>query len=293
MKERVIRWYKIWKQNPFILKLFSGLSTILLFASIISAILITIFSEVTSYKLNFSYLGFENFLTIYSFPLKSFAAFLALFTIYVTLKRTKTAEQQIEIAVKQNRLNNFFTFRKEFVDHFKYGEYWKMINIFLPKEKTYEEVFLNIFHRLYGSYSDFSPDLISDANNELNKLRDMVNNPYLEKTRLEFKTDAEIEEFIMFVKDFKYSSSKISDVITSVVSINYLVKLKIDSNDYYKKYGADIITIVNLYFDCYFLNELNTFLYLNVNKILYLELSISYFLKAIGIDRLPSDFNKL
>lgn len=93
--------------------LFRTISLFLMVVGIISAIFISISIELWTYRLNTSPEGFDSFLDIFDFPIKAFAGSLALFTIYITLRRMKVSEdqlqtsrEQIQLITEQNRISN-------------------------------------------------------------------------------------------------------------------------------------------------------------------------------------------
>lgn len=181
MKNKLFNFYKGWKKNSVILKLFSILSTLLFCISLISSILISINSDVASLNMAFSYEGFDNFLTIYSFPLKSFAGFLALFTIYVTLKRTYAAEKQIEIALEQNRISNYFKYRDEFVKHMEAGSFYKYYLFYVDEKGRPQEIFYSLFNYCYGSILDFDNKIKPGVINEIHSFfKEIRNTPDME-----------------------------------------------------------------------------------------------------------------
>ncbi len=290
MKTILFNFYKGWKKNSFILKLFSSLSTLLFFITIISSILISIYSDVNSLGLDLSYEGFDNFLTIYSFSLKSFAGFLALFTIYVTLKRTRAAEKQIEIMSEQNKLNNYFQFRNAFVMHFESSDFWKLIKKFHPRSMTPKEVFYKVFYQLYGSYTDFDPKFNKRVLSQFNILRTLLDNPNVASELFLFDSPEKIYGFMEEIGKSEYKGFILTNFLSSVLSITYMAEVNLGDNLYYKEKGSELRQIIALYFDVLFLKELGIFASIELNKLAFLEINIHLFLKGIGINYLPEDF---
>lgn len=290
MKKRIIETFSQWKQNPIILRVFSGLGLLLFVISVLSTILITIFSKVTFLSWNLSHLGFENILDIYDFPLKSFAAFLALFTIYVTLKRTRAAEQQIELTnkqimlnVEQNRISNYFKYRDEFVKHFEVGNFHKYYRSYI-NEDTAAGVYNPLFNKLYGSIRDFNHEIKAYILEDIQLLFSEANDFTLIKKK-KTQLPNEPHELIDFL--YNKTNSWENNIRFGYFNVTYQLALKFVHNaenikEKVIEFGEDpLVDMMELYFNIQFLIELKVFAGIETKSAGKLIASIGYILHLL------------
>lgn len=286
MKTVILNLYKGWKKNSFLLKLFSILSTLLFCITIISSILISIYSDVNSLSLDFSYEGFENFLSIYSFPLKSFAGFLALFTIYVTLKRTYAAEKQIEIMSEQNRISNYFKYREEFVKHCQHSLYAKYYYQFVDSQSSNEEIFHPIFEYYFGSLTSFN-----------NKIRDDVYRDVLAFSQLTSKLpDGDEKNFYSDLLVYQMTVNKSNSpqkksylAPSEIMTATYISKLELSNASKEIIYNDGFQTLLVFYFHSFILREVGAFAGVHVNHPFYLYYQLRKIKEKYNL-RLPIEY---
>lgn len=87
----------------------SLLSTVIFFFFII----VDKFSQI---QLDFSQEGFTFFFDLFDFPVKLLTAGAVLFGLWLTIERMKQTEKQIDSIVSNNRFNNFYKHKEEFVN---------------------------------------------------------------------------------------------------------------------------------------------------------------------------------
>lgn len=73
------------------------------------------FFQTSAYSFDPSTKGFSVFLKIYEFPIKLATASVVLFGLWLTIERMKQTDKQIESIVSNNRFNNFYKHREEFI----------------------------------------------------------------------------------------------------------------------------------------------------------------------------------
>lgn len=174
----------IWLNYPISLKTFSLASLLVFLISFFSWIVI--FIKSIHIPLDPSAEGLDEFLRLYSFPIKSFAGFLALITVFATIKRViitdeqlKVASTQLQLVSEQNRLSNFFKYREEFVNHMTSSYFHKFYSKVHPS-KSSKELYYPYFYELYGSVKDFNatlnPNALTDISDFLKSHEQIVNN---------------------------------------------------------------------------------------------------------------------
>lgn len=174
MKEKLVKIVSQIKGYFASTVLFRTISLFLMVVGIISAIFISISIELWTYRLNTSPEGFDSFLDIFDFPIKAFAGSLALFTIYVTLRRMKTSEEQlkttrvqISLITEQNRISNYFKYREEFTKHFEAGLIHKFYRKFVDDKAIAQELYYPLFQYFYGTLKDFTGEIKPAVRNEV------------------------------------------------------------------------------------------------------------------------------
>lgn len=290
MRKRFLDLLKKYKQTFSILVLFKALCIVLLLLSLISALLITIFSGVLISSWNLSNSSFENLLNIYSFPVKSFAAFLALLTIYVTLKRMKATEQQIELTQKQiqinleqNRISNYFKYRDEFVKHFESGRFHKFYRGYLNEENNVEGIYYPIFNFFYGSIKEFDHNIKDNLLVDIQLLYDDANKFTLFRRN---DTRRDINTLIKYFHDTTNSWESI--IRSSYFDITFrMATAFVNSNEKIKEYVEELgdgpfIEMMGLYFNILLLNELKAFAGIETKSAGTVTNSIVYLLNQLG-----------
>lgn len=186
----------------FSIQLFDGLSILIFLIAVLSFLWI-LFFESWQYNWDGSGKGFETFVSIYSFPIKSFGVFLALITLIYAIKRAnttegqlKTAEAQLTAVIEQNRLSNYFKFREEFVKHFVHLDISNFIEcINNNTNSTIENIYFKLFHKLYGSYNNFNENMLEDVRQSIDGFYENVYASSLNRKIIP-KPDTDVEELL-------------------------------------------------------------------------------------------------
>ena len=154
-------------------KLFLVASIALFLLSLVSAISIII----TEYplKLSLNNQGFANFVTYFSFTIKSLTATLATFAIWLTLERLSQTERQIDAMMDNNKFNNYTTHRQEFINHLKESSLFEYMSI---AEKVSPHVFITPLYQTYysESYLDFRPYMKVSIKNKIDTFYNKIIN---------------------------------------------------------------------------------------------------------------------
>jgi hypothetical protein len=169
------------------------------------------------------------------------------------LKRTQATEIQ-------NRFNNYFQFRKEFINHFRAGYYFKLLIKYVNQNLDAEDVFSQIFHKLYGTYGDFTPMFTSNAKEQISLVKRISKDPLMKIFPSHNKESG--EELIKKIYSYNYETFFLTgsnSFIFAVSVIKNYDNAKIFKDDDFQK--ATHICLA-LLCDLYFLRELNKFIIL-------------------------------
>ncbi|MCF8240760.1 MAG: hypothetical protein K9J16_05185 [Melioribacteraceae bacterium] len=160
------------KNYSLILKLFwiVGLvSSMLIFLYIL-------FFQSTTYKFNTTIEGFSGFLTVFDFPIKLLTASVVLFGLWLTIERMKQTDKQIDSIVSNNRFNNFYKHREEFLKSFEKFKFLKKIKEFQehhrknklvpPAKKIHIEIDPELAPKLYKTLFYSKAKKFSDKMND-------------------------------------------------------------------------------------------------------------------------------
>jgi len=104
--------------------------------------------------------GWNGFLNYYSPQLKIAGVGLAFFIIWMTAERMKQTQDQIRSIVENNRFNNFYKHRDEFIKHLSSQQF--MVNIAKYSDFNLNDLLLT-YHRMFytSRYENFSPEIHS------------------------------------------------------------------------------------------------------------------------------------
>jgi len=117
----------------------------------------TLICESTIY-FDFTSQGWSDFLDYYSPQIKIAGVGIALFALWMTAARMKQTEDQIRSIVENNRFNNFFKHRDEFVKYFSSQQF--MINLAKYSNQNLNDLLLS-YHGMFftRSYENFESKL--------------------------------------------------------------------------------------------------------------------------------------
>lgn len=140
---------------------FKWLSIILL----IFSLLILLFNIVacTSIPFRFDIIGIENLIKNYSTTIQIFTYFLGTFAIWLTLNRMLQTKEQITLIEDNNRFNNYFLHREQFLTQFKDNIFFKEFEDLTNRNpEPHVMVLYNTFY--YKSHNNFVPTMNKQAN---------------------------------------------------------------------------------------------------------------------------------
>ena len=197
-----------------------SISIFLLIISIISFFwtLITI----GRFYIDISSQGWKDFLSYYSPQLKIAGIGIALFALWMTAARMKQTEDQIRSIVENNRFNNFFKHRDEFVKYISLQEF--MANLARYSNLNLNDLLLSYYGIFFSrSYESFNPKLseakvkhIKDYLNTLNSERDLAYNliEYISSGGHSLSISKPAEFFLETSRTFEYLSDNSSQLKT-------------------------------------------------------------------------------
>lgn len=112
--------------------------------------------------IDFSSQGWNDFLDNYSPQLKIAGVGLALFALWMTTERMRQTQDQIKAITDNNRFNNFFKHREEFIKYFGSKKY--IVELAKNSIELLDTHLLRIYeHFFYNTYTDFTTSLNSYA----------------------------------------------------------------------------------------------------------------------------------
>lgn len=161
-----------------------------------------LFFQTSEYSFNISVEGFSGFLTIFEFPIKLLTASVVLFGLWLTIKRMEQTDKQIESISSNNRFNNFYKHREDFLKRFENFNFLKKINQYqqlhnnnrgiAPEKKV--TINLTPYNLASEFYSVFYYSHPSDFNYEMNEISKQNIDKFIEKiSKLSMKDTYEID----------------------------------------------------------------------------------------------------
>lgn len=136
-----------------------GVLIILVFFFLISFVAAIYESCSLEFGIDTDSLGY--FITLFDLPIKSGAAIIAVFAIWLTFERMKQTEKQIEEMSKNNKFNNFFKHRDEFQKEFTNNSFFSEVKEITGNDiSTQVKLLYNLFY--YKSPNKFIPNVNRD-----------------------------------------------------------------------------------------------------------------------------------
>lgn len=213
--------------------------------------------EALKYKPLWNLKGISNILLIFDTPIKISVASLAILTIWMTLERMKQTQSQLEELSSNNRFNNYFVHKKEFIAEFKdnklFVEFVEITNkdVSIELKNIYNEVY-------YKSPNTFEPQINSNTAEKINKLLFMMNAIGLNDKECDLKSISNSDLF-------KITSENILPIKLMITSIHskLIPKMREASNIYgvnkSKRNYTHFILLNELFFSFVFYDALLRF----------------------------------
>ena len=171
---------------------------------------INIYITLSPVKFSWDSEGFSNFFTWFDFSIKFYAASIALLTLAITSMRAFQFDKNIELLSDNNKFNNFYKHRDEFINFTKDFTFFQLYQrspdqvnqlLILP---FYDEYF-------YKKYNDFEPSLNDDAIDEIEKFYNAFEALQIENKDL---SNLEIE---LLEKVNKTINPRVDDYLSSII----------------------------------------------------------------------------
>ena len=163
---------------------------------------------------DFTNQGWRDFLNYYDAQLKIAGVGIAFFALWMTSARMKQTEDQIRSIVENNRFNNFFKHRDEFVKSLSSQEF--MINLARYSGVNLNDLLLSYYGMFFSrSYENFEPKLreaklkhVKDYLNDLNSERELNYNltEYVSSGGHSLSMNQPAEFFLETSRTFSYLS---------------------------------------------------------------------------------------
>lgn len=155
--------------------------------------------------------GLKNLLELYSIPINILTVSVVLLGLWLTSERMKQTNDQIQIISDNNKFNNFYKHRENFIDFYKTTRYVELVNEELgeneklPLDNTY---YYPIYaYYFYPSYHKFIPI----RNNQIIKAETEFLNT-LKESSLNIKEQSLLDSEYVYLE----SIAKTSDLIKTV-----------------------------------------------------------------------------
>lgn len=162
------------------------------------------YSERANIVFALSIQGFVEFERIFDFPIKILTVSFILFGLWLTVERMKQTDQQIESITSNNRFNNFYKHREEFLKKFKEFGFIKSIqnysqkhmkNMVIPPDKKInidlkiDDLASRFYEEFYYTKSNKFIDNFNEvAKNKINQLiKDITALPRNYKNEINFE----------------------------------------------------------------------------------------------------------
>ncbi len=199
--------------------------------------------------------GYEYFLNLYSFSIKSFGAFLVLLTIFLTLKRMEQTQEQIDLIKKQNSITNYYITKEKFEDYFLRSKFKEIL------DKIAEEFGIRKFDKteinnLFNYSFDVLENFSLNTSKKFNSLIEELNNIPLNK---KFTHKMDENELMMLIDDdyMKYLDTSLPNL--SSYYYEYIKKIvdndeKNNSNRYINN-SIDLINISEYFLSIMFTSK--------------------------------------
>lgn len=174
--------------SPSILYIFLIILSILLLLSLLGNIV-----HLGFLPIDLTNQGFITFFNLYSSSIKIAGALLAVVTLIITLERMKQTKDQIKLIGDNNKFNNYYKHREEFVKYFSDNDYIMYIK---GEDELDKKRFINVLYELfyYPSYHEFSPVINNDAEKVINIFMTAVRNSELNKDNFDLLSAEGIKE---------------------------------------------------------------------------------------------------
>ena len=155
--------------------------------------------------------GLNEFLNLYQFPIKTLTATVVLFGLWLTIERMKQTEEQTNAITDNNRFNNFYKHRDDFINFYKTSLYYRLTLLYTKKVTIIDEsdaYFYPIYSiYYYSSYHNFQPtrnsNIIKNEIALLDKMKtsllNILNRDLLDNDITDIKEVFELSNFILSV----------------------------------------------------------------------------------------------
>lgn len=151
--------------------------------------------------------GINNFINIFNPSFEIGAVLLALFIIWLTFermnqteKRIRQTQEQLRISEDNNKFNNYFKHREEFIEYFKTTSFYDyLININANFQITH------IYKKLYyENYNNFRPALNENSKNKIDYFLNKVKNSTINRPHFNLSKSQAPELIEIIRNNFSY-----------------------------------------------------------------------------------------
>lgn len=159
--------------------------------------------------------GLKEFVSYYQPQIALAGVGIALFALWITSERMKQTKEQIDVMADNNKFNNFFKHRENFIAYFCQNKF--LIEIAKGGKKDIQKVAMEYYeYFFYKSYSDFRTTLNDDAFNNCVDIGDKIESSsvYLETVSI---SEMKVSEVLMPEFNIHFPSYIIREFLKNLV----------------------------------------------------------------------------
>ncbi len=172
--------------------------------------------------------GVKNLFSNFEPTIKIFTYFLGTFAIWLTLSRMFQTKEQLKIIEENNRFNNYFKHREQFVIQFKDNIFFKEFETLT--KRSAEPNLLDLYYSYYyKSHHNFTPFMNKDANNLVYNFMNSVEKSKInienfnlneitidELIKLTSKNDSNVRKYISSMNSYLTTQMKVRLILNEV-----------------------------------------------------------------------------